>query len=142
MQKFTLPIEIFHMDDNGCHLFVKANINRKKNCWLIIDTGASKTVFAKDLFKDSIEIVESENKIKSSGINSENIESNFCIIKKLSLNEFIIKDYSSILMDLSHINQLYKALLNRKIWGLIGGDFLLKYYAKIDYKSRKIILFK
>jgi hypothetical protein len=42
------------------------------------------------------------------------------------------------LLDLSHINELYKRATDLEICGLIGGDFLTKHHALIDYK-RKIM---
>ena len=47
----NVPIEILPIEDDGFHLMLKAKINGKK-ANLIIDTGASRTVFDEILIKD------------------------------------------------------------------------------------------
>ena len=46
MMKTTIPFKIIKIDDEGFHLLIKVYIN-KKVAHLLIDTGASKSVFDK-----------------------------------------------------------------------------------------------
>ena len=51
-----------------------------------------------------------------------------------------IETYKSLLLDLSHINELYKQYTDKQIAGLLGSDFLLEYEAVIDYGQQKMSL--
>jgi len=49
-----IPLQVIILKDKGCHLFVDAVINNKIETKLIIDTGASKSVFDINVFGDLI----------------------------------------------------------------------------------------
>jgi hypothetical protein len=53
-----------------------------------------------------------------------------------------MKDLQCALIDLSGINEMYQQHCNRKICGLLGSDFLLKYKAVINYERRILSLEK
>ena len=56
------------------------------------------------------------------------------------LGRLKVENLKVALIDLSHINQLYYKATNLEICGLIGGDFLLKHKAVIDYKKKVLQL--
>lgn len=135
-----IPIEIVEVEGDGSHLFVEAIINETQQCNLILDTGASKTVFDYGLMQNLSEDIESDTKIKSAGVGGDISLSEFANVPKLSIGEFEATNFETVLIDLSHINQIYEPIINKKIWGLIGGDFLLKYKANIDYRKKELTL--
>jgi hypothetical protein len=49
-------------------------------------------------------------------------------------------DWTVVLIDLSHVNDLYRKFTDKRVAGLIGSDFLLKHKAIIDYKRRELVL--
>jgi hypothetical protein len=62
-------------------------------------------------------------------------------VSSLKIGKLEIKDFHTVLLDLTHINNLYRTIGNRiKIWGLIGGDILKKYKARIDYHKKELVL--
>jgi len=79
---------------------------------------------------------ESQPDIQSTGINAIVMESLHGVIRDFKLSDFLIKEMEVVLIDLSSINELYKTVSTKSIWGLIGGDFFLKYKARIDYGKR------
>ena len=79
--------------------------------------------------------------IQSTGINAIVMESLHGIIRDFKLGDFLINEMKVVLIDLSSINELYKTVSTKIIWGLIGSDFLLKYRARIDY-GKKILSIK
>lgn len=109
---------------------------------LIVDTGASKTVFDKKRIR---KFVTEKKFIKhdklSIGLGTSNIKSEFTVLKKLEIGNLKILDYNTILMDLSHVNKSYKDLGLKQIEGVLGSDILLEYNAVIDYE-KKILTFK
>ncbi|OFX48908.1 MAG: hypothetical protein A2046_07965 [Bacteroidetes bacterium GWA2_30_7] len=136
LKSYKIPLEIIEMDGDGYHLLVKCKINKLKNCNLVIDTGASKTVFDKSAIFDFVEIIENDQELHSAGINADFMESYFCNIKNLTIVDFKINNFQSVLIDLTNINELYLKTINKKLTGLIGGDFLMEYNAVIDYKKK------
>jgi hypothetical protein len=135
-----IPIEIVELDNSSYHLFVEGFVNGRR-CDLIIDTGASKTVFALNHVSSMLETPpEMEPGIQSAGINATEMDSHQGILTQFRLGHFYTENYSIILIDLNSIDQLYRNISSKSIWGLIGSDFLLKYKAKIDYSKRMLTL--
>lgn len=135
-----IPIEIVELDSSSFHLFVEGFINGQA-CSFIIDTGASKTVFALNhlqpiLFQDTI----SQPDIQSAGISASSVESHTGTINQFQLGGFFLKNMDIILIDLTSIDELYQRFTTKSIWGLIGSDFLLTYKAKLDYGSKLLTL--
>ncbi|MBI5218428.1 MAG: retropepsin-like domain-containing protein [Bacteroidia bacterium] len=136
-----IPVKIIDIEDDGCHLLIKAKFNGNVTGHLIIDTGASKTVFDTARLTPLVRIIPHKGeKIKSSGIGEGFLENHAGILKKFQIGDFEIRNYNIILLSLNHINQLYAKFSKKQIWGLLGGDFLKKYNAEINYKNKKLIL--
>jgi len=135
-----IPIEIVELDNTSFHLFVEGFVNGQR-CDLIIDTGASKTVFALNHISDILDKpAEIQSGIQSAGINATEMDSHQGILSHFKLGDFYIEKFSIILIDLDSIDQLYRNISSKSIWGLIGSDFLLKYKAKIDYAKKILTL--
>jgi hypothetical protein len=135
-----VPIEIVELDNSSFHLFVEGFVNGQR-CDLIIDTGASKTVFA---FNHIDRILEEpaqiQSDIQSAGINAADLESHQGVLNSFNLGDFCIQHMEIILIDLHSIDQIYKNVSSKSIWGLIGSDFLLTYKAKLDYGKQLLTL--
>lgn len=136
--KTVIPIDIVTLgEDNSYHLFVNGFIDGIEYD-LLIDTGASQTVF------DSAVVPEIANEkaqeIQSSGIHAGELKSSIGQIKKFRLGNLKRKKWKVILIDLSHVNSLYERFSSKKVAGLIGSDFLLHHKAVIDYKRKELVL--
>ena len=70
----------------------------------------------------------------------EQMESHEVEIKTLGIGKLKIKNYKTILLDLSHVNNSYKQIKIKPIDGVLGSDILHKYKAVIDYGKKKMIL--
>ena len=141
-KKYTVPIEIFEMQDGGCHLFVEALFSDKEKGWVIIDTGANRSVFDKILLQEHITLKAIIKDDISAGINATIEESQEAIIHQIQLNKFQIADFKTVVISLEYLNKMYGKITNKKVWGLIGGDFLMKYNGIIDYSSEQLMLEK
>lgn len=143
MMIIKVPIEILPIEDDGFHLMLKAKINGKK-ANLIIDTGASRTVFDESLIKgflpDEYDEFETNEKL-STGLGTNTMQSSAFNLKSLRLGELNIKNYMAVILDLTNINESYSKLKLPLIHGVIGGDLLQKYKAVIYYKSRTLKLY-
>ena len=117
-------------------LSVKIN---NKAARLILDTGASKTVFDKHKINRFVKQDRFEkNEHLSTGLGTDNMESHTVTIKKLRIGKLLIENFKLILLDLKHIGNSYEQMGLPSIDGVLGGDILLQYGAVIDYRKQKI----
>ena len=133
-------MQIIELEEDNYHLIVSSGFhNGTKGNW-VIDTGASKSVFDKTL-DEYYSVLEGESdEIHTAGIGEDPLETSMALLKSLQIGELKIEDMKVALLDLSHINELYSKATDIKISGLIGGDFLMKYKASINYKKQVLIL--
>ncbi len=113
----------------------------KKVAYVIIDTGASKTVFDKIRLE---KYVSAKNFVKheslSSGLGTNTMTSQLTTIKKLKIGDLVIDDYKTVLLDLSHVNKSYAQIGLKPVDGVLGSDILLTYHAVIDYDKKVLKL--
>jgi len=140
--KTVLPIDIVTLgEDNSFHLFVSCKINGN-NYDMLIDTGASHTIFDATIIPE-IPVEETAGlNIQSAGIHVGELKTSFGRIKKFKLGDLKRSNWTVVLIDLTHVNELYKKFADKRVAGLIGSDFLLKHKAIIDYKKMKLVLRK
>lgn len=132
----TIPFKVLNIDGEGFHLMIKIKINNKLSN-LIIDTGASKTVFDKHRIKNFVSEKKFDTHDKlSSGLGTNSMESQLVTLKKIKIGEVEILNYHTILLDLSHVNQSYEQIGLKPVDGVLGSDVLLKYNAVIDYEKK------
>ncbi len=137
-----IPFKILSIGEEGYHLMVKLYINRKV-ARVIIDTGASATVFDKTrILKYITDTTVKEHDNLSSGLGTNSMKSHFTTLKKVRIGELKITDYKAVLLDLSHVNKSYHQVGLTPIDGVLGSDILLKHKAIIDYASQKLKLKK
>jgi predicted aspartyl protease len=135
-----IPIKILPIDNDGYHLLAAIKINGKK-ANLIIDTGASRTVFDKTRIKDFVRTRSQKIKDKlSTGLGTNSMESHMIEINSLILGKLKMKHYSAVLLDLSHVNESYKMLELGEVEGVLGSDILHKYKAVINYEKAEMKL--
>jgi hypothetical protein len=140
--KFTIPLKIIELDIQSFHLLVEAKINNIP-LNLIIDTGASRTVFDRKILEERLRFTgEKTHDIQSAGIMADQIESRMGLADIFMIGNLNLKDYPVILIDLDAINKLYMKVTGITIHGLLGSDFLVKMKAVIDYKKLLLILRK
>jgi len=135
-----IPLRLIPIEEDGVHVLVDAFINRKK-ANLLIDTGASKTVF--DLsrirrFMPDEETAFERSPHMSTGLGSSTIESHITSIKLFRIGEARIKNYPAVLLDLSHVNKSYEILGIPPIDGVIGSDLLKYLRAQINFLSESL----
>jgi len=137
-----IPIEILKVDDelrDGFHTLCRVHIEGKE-FRMLIDTGASMTMFNIKKAKEISKNVAESNNQKIMAIGNNNIESKFIVIDEMRIGDIILKNYKTILINLSSLNDHFKNQGLPLIDGIIGGDILMKYNAVIDYKKREMIL--
>lgn len=142
MKRYKTPLKTVNIPGGGYHLLIKAKINGH-TARLIIDTGASNSIFDvnNDIFKDS-EIIPIESDMESSGFNSKIENLSTGKISSFKLSHFKTNFEIAIFTSLNHINDLYRSIKLPYVIGILGGDFLLKHNAVIDFKDKVLYLEK
>ena len=62
--------------------------------------------------------------------------------KALKIGGRKIRNIQLAALDLDYVNEMYHNHLQRKIIGLLGCDFCVKYKAVIDYRTRELSISK
>ncbi|RIH66342.1 hypothetical protein D1164_05380 [Mariniphaga sediminis] len=138
--KIKVPLQIVELEDDNFHLVVSGSFSNGTTGYWVVDTGASKTVFDKNLEEGYDTSDEEADEVHTAGIGEKPIETTIAYLKPFSLGKLKIETLRVALLDLSHINQLYSRATNLHICGLIGGDFLMKHKAIVDYKRKVLVL--
>ena len=138
--KIFVPITLLPLDEEGVHLLINASINDNP-VKLLIDTGASKTVFDKKRIKKIFtrKRFKRHNSL-SIGLGTSRMKSHIIEIEKLAIGELTIYNFESVLLNLDNVNKSYKMLGLPEIEGVLGGDILLKHKAEIDYGKKQMAL--
>ncbi|RLD40116.1 MAG: hypothetical protein DRI86_15855 [Bacteroidetes bacterium] len=136
-----IDLELLSIEGDGFHLMVGAKIGRNK-VRLLVDTGASKSVFDKERLSDILGIEDFENMEQlSTGLGTSTMQSQMTEVRTFSIGSIKIKNSQVVVMDLSHVNESYAALGDKGIDGVLGSDFLEYHNAVIYYKKPRLKLY-
>ncbi len=141
MKKVILvPLKLISLDQDGCHLMLKARINNRV-ARLILDTGASKTVFDQHKIRHFLKDEHlRKNEHLSTGLGTNKMVTHVVTLKKFSLGKLTIRDFQMVLLDLKHIGQSYELLGLPAVDGVLGGDLLREFGGVIDYGRMELKL--
>jgi hypothetical protein len=137
-----LPIDILAIEDDGFHIITMGTINGKK-ARLVVDTGASRTVFDTKKIAGFPRITSDNFELKSklsAGLGTNSMESYTVEIEHLMLGDLHLEGYEAVLIDMTHIIQSYEKINLPPIDGVLGGDILSKYQAVLDYGNKELRL--
>lgn len=141
-KKIAVPIHQILLDDDGAHLIVEAKINETK-IRLLIDTGASKTVFDRKRMRTLMRKKKfHKNDGLSVGLGTSKMKSHFVELDEFSIGELVIENFRTVLLDLKIVNKSYAMLGLEPIDGVLGGDILKKFSAEIYYGKQTLVLFR
>lgn len=145
MRKIRIPLRLINLQDDGFHLLVEIVVFGEKH-WAVLDTGASRSVFDKTLIEkhvqpEAIETVDtSEETVATTLFSTSNTA--VATLPKLKIGKLKIRKYQAVGLDLESVNAAYEHLGHPLVAGIIGGDIMIKYKAKIDYKRLTLKLYK
>lgn len=138
--KISIPLQLIDLHDDGVHILVKVTVcNTQFN--VVVDTGASKTVFDHHMLlqaESPVEIVATEK--LSAGLGTTSMQSFTAIVPDFKIGKLHLTQFEAAVLDLSSINDAYSQLNHPQVLGVLGGDILMQYQAVINYGSRKLYL--
>lgn len=138
--KIKIPLQLIELEDDNFHLVVESVLPDKTTGYWIVDTGASKTVFDKNLSENFREVETAPEEIHTAGIGEKPLESSVGSLNPFTLGKLKVGQLRVALLDLSHLNNYYSKVTSLKICGLLGSDFLFWRHALIDFKKKQLIL--
>lgn len=138
--KWIIDIELLEIEEGNFHILVNSVFADDSPGKWVIDTGASKTVFDKNLKEKYKSGSVGKEELYSATPNENRVFAETAFINDVSFGKCSVKKLKVVLLDLSHVNSVYSANTNQKICGLLGSDFLTKYKATINFKKLKLIL--
>lgn len=139
---FTVAIFKQEVKEGGFHIFTHSYVKDKK-INLLIDTGASRTVFDTELLKQIFpKLSLEENEEPALGIGSQSVENQVAKIPYFAIGGLVLDGLEIGIIDLKGINQHYSQISKISIDGILGGDILNTYNALIDYKNCTMKFFK
>ena len=136
----TLKLELLPIEDDGYHIFTEALINGKP-ARLLIDTGASRTVF--DAGRIITFLGPKKKRLKkldklSTGLGTNTMESHSVVLKEFTLGETVFMEYITVVLNMEHVNQSYRMLRYPEIDGVLGSDIMQRLKAVVDYRKKEI----
>ncbi len=133
-----IPLQILNIEDDGLHLMIQAKVN-SINCHLLLDTGASRTVFDKTQILKFIGPHELEEHDKlSTGLGTDSMPTSSANLIQFEIGEVVVSNFKAILLDLAHVNSSYEKMGFNTIDGVLGSDILFSYNAIINYKKLQL----
>lgn len=141
-KKYIIKLKLLELEPDNFHIIIKGKIeNFPVN--LVIDTGASHTCFDLQFFtslNQDAHIMETDG--MNVGVGGSDFESKIAQIHNFRIGRLSIDAYQVVLLDLEQINAAYRSVGLPEIHGIIGGDFLYKHEALIDYSTGELTLWK
>lgn len=136
----VIPLQVLNIEDDGLHLMIQAKVN-SVICNLLLDTGASRTVFDKIQILKFIGSHELEAHDKlSTGLGTDSMPTSFANLVQFEIGEVVLPNFKAILLDLAHVNSSYEKMGFNTIDGVLGSDILFSYNAIINYKKLELEL--
>jgi hypothetical protein len=137
--KINIPLRLIDMQGDGYHVLVEVMVGSKRYP-VVLDTGASKTVFDRTMLQKHKKIEIQSTHHLSAGLGTLNMESFIAVLPKFRIGRLKLPEHEVAVLDLSTINQAYAQLNHPEVLGVLGGDILVKYDAVIDYGKKRLTL--
>ncbi|MET4081912.1 hypothetical protein ABIB40_001863 [Pedobacter sp. UYP30] len=141
MKKFKIPLRLINLNDDGFHLLMEVVVFKKMH-YAVLDTGASRSVFDKALLEEHLPTEKMVNEDISAATLFTSTTTIQAQIPYWKIGKLKIKKYEAVAFDLQSVSQTYEQFGHPPISCIVGGDILMEYKAKIDYKKLMLVLRK
>ena len=140
----NIPLELKNIEGDGYHLMIEAQVN-KKAVRLLVDTGASKTVFDKTRLQSLVEEGADKHyedlEQLSTGLGTNSMQGQVAELDSFKFGDVEISDYPVVVLDMDHVNQSYEMIGDKGIDGVLGSDLLKEYDAVIYFKKKLLKMY-
>jgi hypothetical protein len=135
-----IPLRLLNIEGDGFHLQARVKINGKP-ALVIVDTGASRTVFDQTEIKKYLksEEIAAHDRV-STGLGTNSMQSQVVTLGSFSLGKLKLASFPAVVLDLQHVNLTYDAIGFPAIAGVLGSDVLVANNAVIDFRKKELLL--
>ena len=137
--KKNIPFEIKETEDGSFHPIIQAEIDGR-TIFLILDTGASRTVIDKTLVTSYTAITDNNQEAFAAGINAQKMEVEQVVLPCLKFGDILFSNLAVFSTDLKPVSDLFEEMAQTPIDGLLGCDFLNTNSAIINFNEKVITL--
>jgi len=120
------------------HFEVEAEVNGQP-ARLLVDTGASHTVFATPS-AERLGLHRTPSSARAGGVGSSDHATESTFVDALRLGAVLLRDVAAWTFDLAHVNRALAARGGQPVDGAVGGDVLRPAEAVIDYARATLYL--
>lgn len=140
MRTIKVPLILVNLQDNGFHILVEIVVFGER-LFAVLDTGASRSVFDKTLLEKHLPALKENDEQQAATIFSSatTLEGT---IPLLQIGNLKLSNYNTVAIDLKGVSETYIQLGHPFISGIIGGDILVQFNCKIDYKKQILTFYK
>lgn len=138
--RIKVPFDLLSIEGDGFHLLLEVLLNGRPGL-MLIDTGASRTVFDKERIRRFIPgavLIPADK--TSTGLGTDSMEGHLVHLDLLGIGELKIRDREVVLLELMHVNTSYEKIGLMAIDGVLGSDLLNEFKAVIDYGKKELSL--
>lgn len=140
MRTINVPLILINLQDDGFHLLVEIVVFGQ-TVFAVLDTGASRSVFDKGLMEKHVKEISVNEETQAATIFSTSTTLTG-VIPIIKIGGLTLKNYPAVAIDLQSVTDTYLTLGHPAIAGIIGGDILMEYKAKIDYRRQTLKFYK
>jgi predicted aspartyl protease len=131
-------LEWLEIEVDSLHMAVHLTMGRKK-LRMLVDTGASKTVFDRDRLQRRFPHLELQAmEARTTGLGTRDFPGALVHIPALKLEGIALPVHQVVVLDLGHVNTSYAVLGFKPIDGVLGSDVLKKIGAVIHFPNQKL----
>ena len=130
----------FEIGDTN-HILLKSKVNKEKEVYFILDTGANQSCFNYPLACE-LGLKLRTTKQESAGLGEKEVTKSDAVVNTVQMGDWLQSYYSFAVLDLQEIQKALQGLSDIIIDGILGADLFMEYKAVIDYRKQLIYLKK
>lgn len=137
--RVKIPFELIEIEKSSFHPVI--NITLKGESYLfVIDTGASRTVIHSELAAQFPRIDMGTSEPFAASITAESLSVTMVCIDNLYLGENQFTNIQAFSADLSSISSYYETITGKRLYGLLGCDFMINTKATMNFTKKILTL--
>ena len=140
MRTITVPLILINLQNDGFHLLVEIVVFGE-TVFAVLDTGASRSVFDQSLMEKHVREISISEETQAATIFST-AKTLLGMVPKIKIGGLTLKNYPAVALDLQSVTDTYETMGHPAISAIIGGDILMEYNAKIDYRKKMLRFYK
>jgi predicted aspartyl protease len=121
------------------HILLKSKVNKQKEVYFILDTGANQSCFNYPLACE-IGLKLLETKQETAGLGEKEVTKSDAVVNTFQIGDWMQTYFSFAVLDLKDIKKALQNLSNINIDGILGADLFMDAKVIIDYRKQLFYL--